>query len=83
MSNAKARHRRRWRKRKHGIVDIRLHGVTADGIADDLPAFRKAMNQVKQWGGGTVLLAKGNIMLKERNTSIRGQGSDRTIIKAT
>ncbi|WP_407648896.1 glycosyl hydrolase family 28-related protein [Actinacidiphila epipremni] len=65
------------------------HGATPDGSADSAPAINRALREVGESGGGTVLLPPGTyriddlILVGWDHTTLRGAGSGLTTLHAT
>lgn len=65
------------------------YGARPDGSADSAPAINRALGEVGESGGGTVLLPPGTyriddvITLGWSNTTLRGAGSGATTLHAT
>jgi hypothetical protein len=70
-------------------ANVLHYGAVADGSADAAPAINRALREVGESGGGTVLLPPGTyriddvIQLGWSNTTLRGAGSGRTTLYAT
>lgn len=67
------------------IVDVVSYGAKADGVADDTLAIVRAIKEVQEAGGGTVLLPAGTLLISNVITippyvNIRGAGMDATVI---
>ncbi|MFI0943862.1 glycosyl hydrolase family 28-related protein [Streptomyces sp. NPDC021020] len=64
-------------------------GADPSGAADSAPAINRALREVGESGGGTVLLPPGTyrvddvILVGWSHTTLRGAGSDRTTLRAT
>lgn len=48
------------------ILDVRSFGAKGDGIANDGPAFQRAIDAAAQAGGGTVIFGTGTYLLRYR-----------------
>ena len=59
-------------------VNVKLYGAKGDGVADDTPAFQKALNSISQTGG-TLVIPDGtynaNITITTSNVYITGTGT--------
>jgi len=44
-------------------IDIKHFGAKGDGVSDDYPAFRAAVDYINKNGGGTLIISKGTYFL--------------------
>ncbi|MFF8845698.1 glycoside hydrolase family 55 protein [Streptomyces sp. NPDC015127] len=70
-------------------ADVRDHGARGDGSTDAAPAINRAIAEVGERGGGTVVVPPGTyrvddvIRIGHSNVVLRGAGSGRTTLLAT
>nr|WP_262413763.1 glycosyl hydrolase family 28-related protein [Streptomyces acidipaludis] len=70
-------------------ADVLHYGAVPDGSADSAPAINRALREVGEAGGGTVLVPPGTYRIDDviqvgwSNTTLRGAGSGRTTLYAT
>lgn len=78
---------RTWNAKSSDTYNAADFGVTGDGTTDDAPNINKAIDAVKNAGGGILRFNKGTFLLTstnmdlESNVFIQGSGVDVTVIK--
>jgi len=53
-------------------VNVKLYGAVGNGVNDDAPAFRLAMNALNALGGGVLIVPAGTYLLASRSTTAFG-----------
>ena len=72
----------KWPER---VYDVRTYGALGDGKADDSEAVGKALEAIKQAGGGVLYFPRGTYRISgtielPRFTALRGEGTELTVL---